>query len=76
LDFPRLWGNEIIRYWTALVPVGADIFRRLLVRVSQTPIVKPAEFTLVRWTETQIYEVCTNPAVYTAFEKAVAQAQS
>jgi class 3 adenylate cyclase len=76
LDFPRLWGNEIIRYWTALVPVGADIFRRLVIRVSQTPIVKPAEFTLVRWTETQIYEVCTNPAVYTAFEKAAAQAQS
>lgn len=75
LDFPRLWGNEIIRYWTALVPVGADIFRRLVIRVSQTPIVKPAEFTLVRWTETQIYEVCTNPAVYTAFDKAVAQSQ-
>jgi hypothetical protein len=73
LDFPRLWGSEEVRYWSALVPVGADIFRRLLVRVSQSPIVKPAEFALVRWTDTPIYEVCTNPAVYAALEKALGQ---
>jgi len=76
LDFPRLWGNEHLRFWSALVPVGADIFRRLLIRVSQTPIVNPAEFTLVRWTDNAIYEVCTNPTVYAAFEKVQAQAQS
>jgi hypothetical protein len=76
LDFPRLWGSEEIRYWSALVPVGADIFRRLLVRVSQAPIVKPAEFALVRWTETTMYEVCTNPAVYAALEKSLAQTRA
>lgn len=76
LEFPRLWGSEDIRFWTALVPVGADVFRRLLIRVSQTPIVNPSEFRLVRWTETSIYEVCTNPAIYTAFEKTVAQGKS
>jgi len=76
LEFPRLWGSENIRYWSALVPVGADIFRRLLVRVSQAPIVETADLRLVRWTENQIYEVCTNPAVYTALEKAVAQTKS
>jgi hypothetical protein len=76
LDSPRLWGNEHIRFWSALVPVGADVFRRLLIRRSQTPIVNPAEFTLVRWTEHTIYEVCTNPAVYAALEKALAQSGS
>ncbi|HKW17840.1 MAG TPA: hypothetical protein VJO35_10055 [Terriglobales bacterium] len=76
LDFPRLWGSEDIRYWSALVPVGADIFRRLLVRVSQAPIVNPAEFALVRWTETTICEVCTNPAIYAALEKVLGQAKS
>jgi hypothetical protein len=73
LEFPRLWGNEPVQFWSALVPVGADIFRRLLIRVSHTPIVKPAEFTLQRWTDTAIYEVCTNPAVYSALEKALGQ---
>lgn len=76
LDFPRLWGSENIRYWNALVPVGADIFRRLLVRVSQAPVVEAGDMRLVRWTDNQVYEVCTNPAVYTALEKTVGQTKS
>lgn len=76
LESPRLWGNEDFRFWSALVPVGADVFRRLLIRVSQAPIVDPAEFRLIRWTETAIHEVCTNPAIYAALEKAVAQGKS
>ena len=76
LEFPRLWGNENIRYWSALVPVGADTFRRLLIRVSQTPIVEPTEFKLVRWTDNSIYEVCTNPSVYSALEKTIGQVKS
>jgi hypothetical protein len=76
LEFPRLWGSENIRYWSALVPVGADTFRRLLIRVTQTPIVDPGEFKLVRWTDSSIYEVCTNPLVYSALEKTIGQAKS
>src|SRR5206468_7882888 len=76
LDFPRLWGSENIRYWNALVPVGADIFRRLLIRVSQAPVVETADMRLVSWTDNQVYEVCTNPAVYTALEKTVGQTKS
>jgi class 3 adenylate cyclase len=75
LDFPRLWGSENMRYWNALVPVGADIFRRLVVRVSQAPVVD-ADMRLVRWTDNQIYEVCANPAVYTSLETKLAQSKS
>ena len=76
LEFPRLWGSENIRYWSALVPVGADIFRRLLIRVSQLPIVEGTGLGLVRWTENSLYEVCTNPAIYAAFEETMAQAKA
>jgi class 3 adenylate cyclase len=76
LDFPRLWGSETIRYWSALVPVGADIFRRLLIRDSQAPVVEAADMRLLRWTDNQVYEVCTNPAVYTALETTIAQKKS
>jgi class 3 adenylate cyclase len=76
LDFPRLWGSESIRYWNALVPVGADIFRRLLIRVSQAPVVEAGDMRLLRWTDNQVYEVCTNPAVYSALEKTVGQTKS
>jgi hypothetical protein len=76
LEFPRLWGSENIRYWSALVPVGADIFRRLLIRVTQVPIVDAPGLGLVRWTENPMYEVCTNPAIYTAFEETMAQGKA
>ena len=74
LDFPRLWGSENIQFWSAVVPIGADIFRRLLIRVTQSPVVDPAEFKLLHWTENHIYEVCTNPAVYAAVEKVLSRA--
>jgi hypothetical protein len=39
-----------------------------VVRVSRVPLVEAGEFTLKRWTEFPIYEVCTNPAAYSAIE--------
>lgn len=68
-EFPRLWGSEEASFLTALVPVGADIFRRIVIRVSRIPLVESANFNLVQWSESLLYEVCTNPAVYEAFEK-------
>ncbi|MDQ1610059.1 MAG: hypothetical protein QOE16_2791 [Microbacteriaceae bacterium] len=67
-QFPRLWGSEENVFYTGLVSVGADIFRRIVVRVSRVPLVETGEFTLKSWTEFPIYEVCTNPAVYSAIE--------
>jgi hypothetical protein len=68
-EFPRLWGSEEASFFTALVPVGADIFRRIVVRASRIPLVESVSFNLVQWSESLLYEVCTNPAVYEAFEK-------
>jgi hypothetical protein len=72
LDFPRLWGSEEASFYSALVPVGADIFRRVVIRASRIPLVESTSFNLVEWTDALIYEVCTNPAVYEAFEKRAA----
>jgi hypothetical protein len=72
LDFPRLWGSEEASFYSALVPVGADIFRRVVIRASRIPLVESVNFNLVQWTDALIYEVCTNPAVYEAFEKRAA----
>ena len=72
LDFPRLWGTEEASFFSAVVPVGADIFRRIVVRASRIPLVQSANFNFVQWSESLIYEVCTNPAVYEEFEKRAA----
>jgi hypothetical protein len=73
LQMPQLWGNEEFSLFTGMVPVGNDIFRKIVVRSSSIPQIDPANFSLVRWTKRRYYEVCTNPAVYAPAEAAAAQ---
>jgi hypothetical protein len=72
LDFPRLWGSEEAAFFSAVVPVGSDIFRRIVIRASRIPLVDSTNFSLVEWSESSIFEVCMNPAVYEALEKPAA----
>ena len=68
LDMPKLWGSETYQLHTALVPLGNDIFRKIVVRASRISQIDPAKFTLQNWTEKWYYEVCTSPAVYAPVE--------
>ena len=72
LDFPRLWGTEEASFHSGLVPVGSDIFRRIVVRASRIPMVEAAGFNLTCWTDSRLYEVCVSAAVYDAVEKTAA----
>jgi hypothetical protein len=72
LDFPRLWGSEEASFFSGLVPVGSDIFRRIVVRTSRIPMVETATFNLTCWTDARMYEVCVSSAVYEAVEKTAA----
>src|SRR6266446_3089892 len=72
LDFARLWGSEEASFYSGLVPVGSDIFRRIVVRGSRIPMVETATFNLSCWTDARTYEVCVGPAVYEAIEKTAA----
>ncbi len=64
LKLPQLWGTEGFQLHTALVPLGNDIFRKIVVRASRMPRIDLASFSLQEWTQRNYYEVCTNPAVY------------
>lgn len=68
LDLPELWGTEKFRLYTATVPVGTEIFRRIVVRASRIPEINSADFSLRRWTDGKYYEVCSSPEVYSALE--------
>jgi len=72
LDFPRLWGSEEASFHSGLVPVGSDIFRRIVVRATRIPLVETETLNLTCWTDTRMYEVCVSPAVYDAVEKTAA----
>ena len=68
LDLPKLWGSEDFQLQSGLVPVGNEIFKKILVRSSRIPQIDPHKFSLQHWTERQYYEVCTNPAIYAMLE--------
>lgn len=68
LELPQLWGSEDFRLHSGLVPLGNDIFRKIVVRSSRIPQIDPRNFSLQRWTERWYYEVCSNPAVYAMME--------
>jgi hypothetical protein len=69
VNFPQLWGTEENSYYTGLVPVAADVFRRIIIRAARIPMVETGNFNLVQWTESLMYELCTNDAVYKSVEK-------
>jgi hypothetical protein len=69
MDFPRLWGSEEAVFYSGLVPLGADIFRRIVLRASRVPVIDNSQFSLTLWTDAPIYEICTHPGVYAALEK-------
>ena len=68
VNVPQLWDSEGFRLHSGLVPVGNDIFRKIVVRASRVAQVNAADFSLKQWTERGYYEVCTNPAVYAPAE--------
>ncbi len=68
VELPQLWGSEDFRLHAGLVPLGGDIFRKIVVRASRVAQIDPREFSLKQWTERCYYEVCTNPAVYAPAE--------
>jgi hypothetical protein len=63
LDLPKAWEGEEFHLWSGMVPVGNDIFRKIVVRGSRMPQIDPHSFSVQLWTERWFYEVCSNPAI-------------
>lgn len=66
LSLPQLWGTEEFQLFSGLVPLGNDIFRKIVVRASRIPHIDAHDFALKNWTDKWYYEVCTNSAIYAA----------
>ena len=74
LEFPRLWGSEESHFYSGLVPISADVFRRIVIRSSRIPLVEASTFNFSQWTDGLLFEVCTQAAVYKTIENAAAAA--
>ena len=68
---PSLASSDKGEYhlFSATVPVDRDIFRKIVVRQSRIPRIDAADFSVKGWTDRKYYEVCTDPAIYSALEK-------
>jgi class 3 adenylate cyclase len=68
---PSLASSDKGEYhlFSATVPVDRDIFRQIVVRESRIPRIDAADFSVKGWTDRKYYEVCTDPAIYSALEK-------
>ncbi len=69
LDVPVLWGTEQFNLYRGLVPVGNEIFRKIVLRESRVPQIDPRTSAFRRWTERSYYEVCSNPVIYQMLEE-------
>jgi len=71
INLRTLWGKEKVRLHTGLVPLGGDLFHRIVVREGTIARVDASNFSFLGWTERRYYEVCTNNALYDAIERGV-----
>jgi len=72
LEFPELKGTGEYRLWSGLVPIGNDIFRKIVIRGSRMPQVDARSFSTQHWTEHWYYEVASDPAIYARLENTTA----
>lgn len=75
LDLPELKGAGEHKLWSGLVPIGNDIFRKIVVRGSRMPQVDARSFSPQSWTEHWYYEVASDPAIYSRLETTTAAAK-
>jgi hypothetical protein len=68
LKLPTPWNGEECKLWSGLVPIGNDIFRKIVVRGTRMAQIDPHDFSVLKWTDKWYYEVCSHPDVYAKLE--------
>ena len=64
--FKGPWIDEQREFFVGTVPLAHGIFRKIAIRKNRIAQVDVRDFSLLRWTDRYYYEVCANPAVYSA----------
>jgi hypothetical protein len=64
LPLPTLWGEEQVRLFSGLVPLGGGIFHLVVLREARIADIDASDFSFKSWTDRRYYEVCTNQTIY------------
>jgi len=67
-NLPQVHEGEESQMWSGLVPIGNDIFRKIIVRGSRMPQIDLRNFAVQRWTDRWYYEVCSNTEIQARLE--------
>jgi hypothetical protein len=71
---PKLWENEHVVLYSGLAPLPGGSFHKVVVREGRVPVMDVRDLSMLGWTNSFYYEVCTNPAVYEYLEQRSAAA--
>jgi len=74
LQLPMLWDKEVVRLYSGVVPVGQDVFHKIVVREGRIARIDARDFSLKQWTDRRYYEVCTNESIYEYVESGLSAA--
>lgn len=64
VSLPTLWGEEKVRLFSGLVPIGGGLFHLVVLREARIAHIEASNFSFKSWTERRYYEVCTNQKIY------------
>jgi hypothetical protein len=60
------WVDEHCEFFVGTVPISNGVFRKIAVRKNRMAQIDVRDLSILRWTDRYYYEVCANPAVYSA----------
>jgi class 3 adenylate cyclase len=60
------WVDREGEFFVGTVPIINGVFRKIVVRKSRIAHVDIRDLSILRWTDRYYFEVCANPAVYSA----------
>jgi hypothetical protein len=60
------WIDTQGEFFLGTVPIANGVFRKLAIRRNRIAQVDVRDLSILRWTDRWYYEVCANPAVYSA----------
>ena len=68
--FKALWLDQQREFFIGTVPLANGTFRSIVIRKNRVAQVDVRDFSLLCWTDRYYFEICANPKVYAALEKA------
>jgi hypothetical protein len=76
MQVPMIWDRAKVRLYSGVVPVGQEMFHKIAIREGMIAHIDARDFSLKQYTDRCYYEICINPQIYQALDRAQAATAS